>query len=174
MARPIVLSNGELHVGLNNFGMVHDFYYPFVGSENHCAGDALRHKVGVWVDNEFSWLYDASAWTFKFQYPHDALVGHTIATNNHLGIIVEFDDFVDANMSAFIRNIHIINLRPQKREVLCAGFLFRTIVVFLYVRVHEHMRAIPTTSLRFHLVLARPNRILLAKFLALSILELLS
>jgi len=25
MARPIVLSNGELHVGINKYGLVHDF-----------------------------------------------------------------------------------------------------------------------------------------------------
>lgn len=34
MARPIVLGNGEMHVGINKFGEVHDFYYPYVGQEN--------------------------------------------------------------------------------------------------------------------------------------------
>lgn len=116
MARPIVLSNGELHVGLNKFAMVHDFYYPFVGFENHCAGDALRHKIGVWVDNKFSWLYDHT-WNIKFQYPHDALVGHAVASNDKLGLIIEFDDFVDAKVSAFVRNIHVINQCDRQREI---------------------------------------------------------
>ena len=37
MSRPIVLSNGHMHVGLNTFGLVHDFYFPYVGQENHAA-----------------------------------------------------------------------------------------------------------------------------------------
>jgi GH15 family glucan-1,4-alpha-glucosidase len=117
MARPIVLSNGELHVGLNNFGMVHDFYYPYVGFENHSAGENLRHHVGVWINGELSWLDNEGEWSFTFRYPHSALIGHIIAKNDHLGIILEFDDFVDAKVSAFIRNIHVVNLSSQAREI---------------------------------------------------------
>lgn len=116
MARPIVLSNGELHVGLNSFGLVHDFYFPYVGLENHSAGEHTRHRIGVWVDNELSWL-DGGEWTFKFRYPHHALVGHTIARNERLNVLLEFDDFVDCEMSAFIRNIHVINQAERPREI---------------------------------------------------------
>lgn len=116
MSRPIVLSNGEMHVGINNYGMVHDFYYPYVGFENHSAGKNLRHHIGVWIGGKISWLY-SSDWSFTFRYPHSALIGHTIAKNEQLGIILEFDDFVDANVSAFIRNIHVVNLFNEKREI---------------------------------------------------------
>ena len=34
MGRPVVLSNGQLFVGLDENGLVHDFYYPYVGLEN--------------------------------------------------------------------------------------------------------------------------------------------
>lgn len=117
MARPIVLSNGELHVGLNNYGLVHDFYYPYVGLENHSAGQSTRHRVGVWVDGKLSWLDTDGEWNFKFRYPHRALIGHTIARNEELGILLEIDDFVDSEMSAFVRNIHVVNLRDTAREV---------------------------------------------------------
>ncbi|MBI3889644.1 glycoside hydrolase family 15 protein [Candidatus Saccharibacteria bacterium] len=117
MARPIVLSNGELHVGLNNYGLVHDLYYPYVGLENHSSGLSTRHRVGVWINGTLSWLDDEGAWTFRFRYPHKALIGHTIAKNEALGILLEFDDFVDSQMSAFIRNIHVVNLREEEREV---------------------------------------------------------
>lgn len=117
MARPIVLSNGELHVGLNMFGLVHDFYFPYVGYENHAAGKSLRHKIGVWVDGNVSWLDQDSNWTFSFSYPHDALVGHIVALNDAIGISLEFDDCVDAQMSAFMRNIHVINRRDNARDV---------------------------------------------------------
>lgn len=117
MARPIVLSNGELNVGLNGFGMVHDFYYPYVGFENHSAGENLRHHVGVWIDGKLSWLDNPGEWTFTFRYPYPALIGHTIAKNDELKILLEFDDFVDSNVSAFMRNIHIVNLADKSREV---------------------------------------------------------
>lgn len=118
MARPIVLSNGELHVGINRFGMVHDFYYPYVGLENHAAGGgrSLRHRVGVWTNGKISWT-DEPGWTFKFRYPHRALIGSIVAKNESLGILLEIDDAVDSQVSAFMRNIHVVNLRPEKREI---------------------------------------------------------
>lgn len=116
MARPIVLSNGELQVGINRFGLVHDFYFPYVGFENHAAGKSLRHRVGVWINGQISWLDDGS-WTFSFRYPVRALIGHTLAKNENLGVLLEFDDVVDSHVSAFMRNIHVINLRPEAREI---------------------------------------------------------
>lgn len=117
MARSIVLSNGELHVGLNMFGLVHDFYFPYVGLENHSAGKDMRHKVGVWVDGRVSWLDSDPNWSFEFTYPHSSLIGHTVAKNEQVGIILEFDDCVDAQISAFLRNIHVINTRESERDV---------------------------------------------------------
>ncbi|MDB5162342.1 MAG: putative Glycoside hydrolase 15-related protein [Candidatus Saccharibacteria bacterium] len=117
MARPIVLGNGELHVGLNKYGLVHDFYYPYVGFENHAAGAKLRHKVGVFVDGVMSWLDDENNWVLSFRYPHTSLVGHTLAKNEDLGIILEFDDAVDAEISLFMRNIHVVNLDERPREI---------------------------------------------------------
>jgi hypothetical protein len=117
MARPIVLSNGELHVGINDTGLVHDFYFPYVGFENHSAGQDMRHRVGIWVDGAISWLDTDESWTFDFSYPHSALIGHTVAKNNRIGIQLEFDDCVDAQMSAFLRNIHVINLQSTDRDI---------------------------------------------------------
>lgn len=118
MARPIVLSNGELHVGINNFGVVHDLYFPYVGLENHVAGKELRHHVGVWVDGRISWLdNDAHEWDVQFAYPYNALIGHIVATNHELGIILEFDDTVDSNLNAFMRNIHVVNKSDRTRDI---------------------------------------------------------
>ncbi len=118
MARPIVLSNGELHVGVNNFGLVHDFYFPYVGLENHAAGKDSRHHVGVWIDGRMSWLdLNSEEWDTTFSYPHRALIGRVRATNESLGVILEFDDAVDANINAFMRNIHIINTKDYAREI---------------------------------------------------------
>lgn len=116
MARPIILSNGSLNVGLNPFGEVHDFYYPYVGHENHAAGKDLRHHIGIWTDGAVSWLDDGS-WEFDFSYPHEALIGHTVAKNHTIGVMLEFDDIVDSELNAFIRNIHVINMRDQSRDI---------------------------------------------------------
>ncbi len=117
MARSIVLSNGELHVGLNMYGLVHDFYFPYVGLENHAAGTDLRHKVGVWVDGNISWLDEDDSWDFDYSYPHESLIGHIVARNERIGILLEFDDFVDSKISAFMRNIHVVNLRDYQRDI---------------------------------------------------------
>ena len=116
MARPIILSNGELHVGINNYGLVHDFYFPHVGLENHSAGKDLRHKVGVWVDGVCSWLDDGD-WEFRIRTSVEALIGHTRAKHEKLGVILEFDDFVDAEKNIFLRNIHVVNLKDQPRQI---------------------------------------------------------
>lgn len=116
MARPIVMSNGRLHVGLNIYGEVHDFYYPYVGQENHSASKNLRHRVGVFVDGKISWL-DNGAWRFDFSYHEATLIGSTKAVNDSIGISIEFDDCVDAEQDLFIRNMHVINNWDQKREI---------------------------------------------------------
>ena len=116
MGRPIVLSNGELHVGINSFGLVHDFYFPYVGLENHAAGNPLRHRVGVWIDGNISWLDDGD-WQLSFTYPHHSLIGHTTAKNERIGVLIEFDDAVDSHISAFMRNIHVVNLWNHDREI---------------------------------------------------------
>lgn len=116
MGRPIVLSNGSLHVGLNNYGMVHDFYYPYVGLENHAAGRAMRHKIGVWVDGQFSWL-DDNTWQISQSYEHEALIGITKARSQRLNISLEFHDCVDSEYDAFLRSISVTNHSEHHRDI---------------------------------------------------------
>lgn len=116
MSRPILLSNGYLHVGINLFGMVHDLYYPHVGLENHCAAQRMRHRIGVWVENQFSWLDDGS-WTFTMDYDSYALIGHITAHNDHLAVTLDFTDCVDSEYNAFLRNIHVMNAADRPREI---------------------------------------------------------
>lgn len=53
----------------------------------------------------------------KFTYPHRGLVGRTTATNERLGVTLEFDDAVDASIDAFFRNIHVVNTHGYEREI---------------------------------------------------------
>lgn len=116
MSRPVVLSNGSLLVGLNAYGLVHDFYYPHVGQENHCAAKSLRHRIGVWVDGRLSWLDDGS-WDTRVTYHDNVLLSRITALNAEMNIAIEFDDFVDSSLSAFMRNVHVINHADIEREV---------------------------------------------------------
>ena len=116
MTRPLLLSNGSLHVGINLYGMVHDLYYPYVGLENHAAAQQMRHRIGVWVDGTFSWLDDGN-WQFKMAYDPHGMLGHTSAHNEKLQITLEFADCVDSEWNVFLRNIHVVNGSDKPREV---------------------------------------------------------
>lgn len=114
MARSLSFSNGELYIGLDDQGLVKDIYFPYIGSELHTA--ECTHRIGVWVDGYVSWV-NSDEWIHKSRYAYNALVGHTVLTNEKIGIVVEFEDFVDATNNIFVRNIHIVNLRSEQREV---------------------------------------------------------
>ena len=116
MARPIILSNNELQVGLSRHGEVSDVYFPYVGLENHTIGGNTRHRVGVWADGRISWLSD-DGWSCKFSNHHEALIGHIVAVNKQIGIMLEFDDAVDTDFNVLLRTIHVVNLRPETRDV---------------------------------------------------------
>ncbi len=116
MSRPVILSNGSMLVGINRFGLVHDFYYPYVGQENHTTAQMLRHLIGVWVDGSFSWL-DGGQWTFTFSYDDNALISHTIATNLTQQITISLHDAVDSEETVFMRHITVTNNAKTEREV---------------------------------------------------------
>jgi len=116
VARPVILSNGHILVGLNEHGTVHDFYYPYVGLDNLTSARILNHKVGVWVNGKFSWT-DENSWDFKIDFEENALVSDITATNQELGVKLHFTDFVDARYPVFFRKIEIQNLANKDAEI---------------------------------------------------------
>ncbi len=116
MGRPVVLSNGRMFVGLNKHGLVHDFYYPYVGLDNLTTTRSERHKIGVWVEGKFSWVNDGT-WKMKVDFEEEALVSKIIMRNNDLGIELHFQDFVDYELNAFGRHIKVINRHADNRDV---------------------------------------------------------
>ena len=65
MAKSVILSNGNLNIGLNDHGLVSDFYFPDNAYETHTLDQNWFHKIGVRVDNKLSWL-DDEGWKFSF------------------------------------------------------------------------------------------------------------
>ncbi len=116
MGRPVVLSNGQLYVGLDEFGLVHDFYYPYVGLDNLTNARSIPHKIGVWVDGKFSWVDDGS-WHTTVDFEEKALISAITMHSPKLGIRLEFEDFVDIEYNAFVRRIRVKNDFTKERDI---------------------------------------------------------
>ena len=116
MARLAMLSNGQLMVGINEQGLVHDFYYPYVGLDNLTTSRSAHHKIGVWKDGTFSWVDDGS-WDISVKLEDDALIANTKFLNQSLGIEINSVDFVDPNHNCFIRRISIKNLSNFQSDI---------------------------------------------------------
>lgn len=114
MAEPLVFSNGELFVGLDDRSQVKDLYFPYIGSEQHIGNS--RHKIGVWADDAISWI-DEDAWEHKSKHSNGLAADHIVIKNDKIGIILEIEDLVAQTKNVFIRNIHIINLRSEERII---------------------------------------------------------
>ena len=54
MPRDIPVGNERLLVCFDQGYCLRDLYFPHVGQENHIGGNYFR--LGVWVENQFSWV----------------------------------------------------------------------------------------------------------------------
>lgn len=92
-----------------------DFYYPYVGMEDHTTYNHF-HRVGFFIDGRFSWLNDGS-WEIHIDYEEDSLVGKSTAVNKNLHISVLFEDFVYTTSNIFFRKLNITNNSEREREI---------------------------------------------------------
>ncbi len=116
MGRPVVLSNGQLFVGLDENGLVHDFYYPYVGLENLTTARSTQHKIGVWVDNEFKWTDDGS-WDILVTFETDAMLSNIKLHSNELALTLLLQDYIDIDTNSLVRHITITNEQDRSRNV---------------------------------------------------------
>ena len=116
MARPVMLGNGSLTVGLNEHGLVHDFYYPYVGLDNLTTSRSVHHKIGVWVDSTFSWVDDGT-WNITVDFESDALVSVIRMQSDTLQIELLLNDWVDHDINAFYRKVTVTNQLDHTREI---------------------------------------------------------
>ena len=116
MGRPVVLSNGQLFVGLDEQGLVHDFYYPYVGLENLTTARSSQHKIGIWVEDKFHWTDDGT-WNISVDFDPQALISKINMRSDDLGVELAFEDFVDSEFNALIRRVHITNHSDHAREI---------------------------------------------------------
>jgi GH15 family glucan-1,4-alpha-glucosidase len=116
VGRPVVLSNGQLFVGLDENGLVHDFYYPYVGLENLTNARSSQHKIGVWVDGQFRWTDDGS-WDVLVDYDECTLVSNIQLHSNELAVSLTLHDYVDHEYNSLVRHVTITNELNQEHDV---------------------------------------------------------
>jgi GH15 family glucan-1,4-alpha-glucosidase len=116
VGRPVVLSNGQLFVGVDEDGLVHDFYYPYVGLDNLTNARNSQHKIGVWVDGQFRWVGDGS-WQIEVKFEPKALISDITMRNADLGVTLYCNDFVDPEYNALIRRVTIMNDSDHERDI---------------------------------------------------------
>lgn len=116
MGRPVMLGNGSLTVGIGSYGLVHDFYYPYVGLDNLTNARSMRHKIGIWVDGAFSWIDDGS-WQIRADFSSEALISDIAARHEGFGVEIHFNDFVDHEFNAFCRRISVTNTSDSYKDI---------------------------------------------------------
>jgi GH15 family glucan-1,4-alpha-glucosidase len=115
MSRPLILGNGMILVCLDRRGQVRDFYFPYVGSENH-IGRRDVHKIGVWADGRMSWFSD-DEWNIDVCYKEDTMTSNVTAHNPKMRLTVYFRDVVYNEKNIFLRSIKIENHTNLEREI---------------------------------------------------------
>ncbi|MEX0931901.1 MAG: glycoside hydrolase family 15 protein [Candidatus Paceibacterota bacterium] len=115
MPRSLALGNGNMLICLDVFGRVKDFYYPYVGLENHTGAEYV-HKLGIFVDGHMSWISDQS-WSIFIDYQHDTMASAMVAKNTREGITLYFEDVIYNEKNVFLRHIRVENNFDRKRTV---------------------------------------------------------
>jgi oligosaccharide amylase len=115
MPRTIVSGNGNLLVAVDKNNMLQDFCFPYVGMENQIAYQHF-HRIGIFTDNRFSWLYD-SEWEHKSKYIPETLVTDCVSHSNNFKLNIDFNDFVYPSEDALIRKITIRNEADYDRHI---------------------------------------------------------
>lgn len=114
MAKSIILANGNIFVGLNQWGLVSDFFFPYIGSENHVRGE--RHRIGVWQHGRLSWL-DSGEWNIEVTLEKDSFVGSMKCFNKETNLELLFNDIVYNEKNIFLRHVTVINHGEQTEDI---------------------------------------------------------
>lgn len=114
MPQSLVVANGNLLVNFDQHLQMRDFFYPYIGQENHSSYGKI-HRCGLWVDGAFSWLNDGK-WDITPQYHAGSLVGNSVAINHELQVKLIFEDFVYTTHDVLFRKITVHNLAEHERE----------------------------------------------------------
>lgn len=111
----MVLGNGNTLVCLDKFGQVRDFYFPYVGQENH-IGSNQEHKMGIFVDGKMHWTQNGE-WNIDIKFEKNSMVSKMTALNNAAKISIETTDLVYNEKNIFLRKIVLKNNDSRPRNI---------------------------------------------------------
>ncbi len=114
MAKSLILANGNIFVGLNQSGFVSDFFFPYVGTENHVRGEA--HRIGVWQHNKLSWL-DSGDWTTEINLSRDTFIGTMKCFNKSTNLEILFTNVVYNEKNIFLREVKVTNHGEHSEDI---------------------------------------------------------
>jgi GH15 family glucan-1,4-alpha-glucosidase len=114
MAKSLILANGNIFVGLNASGFVSDFFFPYVGVENHVRGEA--HKIGVWQHGRLSWL-DNGEWTIDIDLNEETFVGTMKCFNKNTNLEIVITNVVYNEKNIFLREIEVTNHGEHTEDI---------------------------------------------------------
>lgn len=112
--RDIPVGNGSLLVNFDDKYQIRDIYFPHVGQENHTEGFPFR--FGVWVDGEFSWVFE-DEWKCDLRYLPGTLVTNVTLVNDELGVKIVCSDTVAGRENIYLRRVNVTDLSGGSREV---------------------------------------------------------
>ena len=115
MPKSLSLGNGNILVCMDKYAQVRDFYFPYVGLENHLGGH-YTHRIGVYVDHQLNWFGHAN-WNIDVGLAGESLVGETVAKNSVLGVVLKFSDTVYNEKNIFLRSVLVKNDSDRARTV---------------------------------------------------------
>ncbi|MBP9773352.1 MAG: glycoside hydrolase family 15 protein [Candidatus Peribacteraceae bacterium] len=118
MPRSLVLGNGSLLATFDEFLQLRDFYYPYVGEEDHTTYGKF-HRVGFFIEEKgFSWTNDGS-WKIRANYMESSLVSESTMINEKLGLEIISEDFVDPTRNMLIRSFRIRSTDGKEHTLKC-------------------------------------------------------
>ncbi|MBD3327976.1 glycoside hydrolase family 15 protein [Candidatus Peregrinibacteria bacterium] len=117
MPRSVVLGNGHMLVNMDKKGLIHDFYFPYVGMEDHTTFGHY-HRIGIFEEESgnFTWL-DDDHWYGESKYLPETLVSETKVKSNLWNLEITFIDCVHAMKNILIREIYVKNHADSERKL---------------------------------------------------------
>lgn len=115
MPRSLVTGNGNLLACLNKYNLLEDFYFPYIGMEDHIAFEHWN-RLGIHVDGKFTWITE-DHWQHESNYLPDTLVGNSHSKSDKFMIGIKFNDFVYPTEDFLMRKLTIKNEADYDREL---------------------------------------------------------
>ncbi|HBG25794.1 MAG: glycoside hydrolase family 15 [Planctomycetes bacterium GWF2_41_51] len=113
MPRDLPVGNGNIFISFDKDYLLREFYYPYVGQENHTSGRPFR--FGVWVNGDFSWVPDG--WRIKMDYLDDTLVTNVELVHDNWKLRIYANDLVDFHENIYVKKLVVENFSSRRMEV---------------------------------------------------------